>query len=199
MESQCPALLPGWRLFFMTTTTGTQTLLNLNAAFDGESNAAARYALFAAKADKDGYHRVGSLFRAAARAEQIHAGNHAKVIGKMGGTPVTKLQPTTVGTTAENLKAAIAGEEHERDVMYPDFIKIAKEENCTAAIWTLDVARQAEAEHARLYRNALDTLDQQKTKTKFYVCLDCGYTTDQSDIEECPVCSNPRENFEVVE
>jgi rubrerythrin len=183
----------------MTTKTGTQTLVNLNAAFDGESNAAQRYALFAARADQDGFHGVASLFRAASRAEQIHARNHAKIINKLGGTPVTKLQAATVGTTAENLKAAIAGEEYERDVMYPDFIKVAKQENCTPAIWTLDVARQVEAEHARLYTAALETLEQQRTKTKFYVCLDCGYTTSQGDVEECPVCNNPRENFEIVE
>jgi len=183
----------------MTSMIETKTLLNLNAAFDGESNAAARYALFATKADQDGYHRAASLFRAAARAEQIHAGNHANVIRRMGGTPVAKLQQTTVGATSENLKAAIAGEEYERDVMYPDFINVAQREGCTQALWTLEVALQAEAEHARLYREALDTLEQQKTKTKFYVCLDCGFTTAESDLDECPVCSNPRDKFEEVE
>lgn len=183
----------------MSTVAGTQTLQNLIAAFDGESNAAARYAVFAKKADEEGYLRAASLFRAAARAEQIHAANHANMIRKMGGTPKTTLQPPVVGSTRANLKVAIEGEEHERDVMYPEFIRVAQQEKCTEALWTLDVARQAEAEHARLYREALDNLEQQKTRTKFYVCSECGYTTANPESDECPVCSNPVENFEEID
>jgi rubrerythrin len=183
----------------MNTVAGTLTLQNLIAAFDGESNAAVRYAIFAKKADEEGHLGVASLFRAAARAEQIHAANHANMIRKMGGAPLTTLQPPVVGSTRANLKVAIEGEEHERDVMYPEFIKVAKQEKCTDAIWTLDVARQAEAEHARLYREALENLDQQKTRTKFYVCLECGYTTANANFDECPVCSNPLDRFEEID
>ena len=60
------------------------TLENLQAAFNGESNAHARYLAFADKADQEGYGEVGSLFRAAAKAEEVHAANHAVVIKKLG-------------------------------------------------------------------------------------------------------------------
>ena len=103
------------------------TLTNLQAAFNGESNAAARYAEFARKADSEGFHKAASLFRAAAWAEQIHAKNHAAVIKKMGAHPKAEIEATLAKTTAENLKAAIAGEEYERDVMYPAFIKEAEQ------------------------------------------------------------------------
>src|SRR5512135_398155 len=110
----------------MSTATATETTLkNLQTAFNGESNAAAKYAEFARQADKEGYGRVASLFRAASRAEQIHAANHAKVLEKLAAKPVAKIEPVHVGTTAENLRVAIAGEEYERDVMYPDFIQEA--------------------------------------------------------------------------
>jgi rubrerythrin len=67
------------------------TLENLQAAFNGESNARAKYLAFAAKADEEGYAPVASLFRAAAAAEAIHAESHARVIKKMGATPVANI------------------------------------------------------------------------------------------------------------
>jgi len=117
-----------------STAESTTTLDNLQAAFHGESNANARYLAFAWKADEEGYGRVASLFRAAAKAEEIHARNHAAVIEKMGGKAILTLEPIKVNTTAENLKVAVEGEVYERDIMYPEFIEAAKRENATAAV-----------------------------------------------------------------
>src|ERR1039458_10052520 len=75
------------------------TVRNLLAAFEGESNAHAKYAAFAVKADADGYHGAASLFRAAARAEQIHANNHARVIRQLGGGALAEIQPIEVKST----------------------------------------------------------------------------------------------------
>ena len=86
------------------------TIKNLLAAYNGESNAHVRYGAFAAKADEEGCSKIAGLFRAASRSEQIHAGNHAKVIQKLGGVPKVTLEPPTVKATADNLRAAIAGE-----------------------------------------------------------------------------------------
>jgi len=184
----------------MSTVASTEgTLRNLQTAFNGESNAAAKYAEFARKADKEGFGRVASLFRAASRAEQIHAANHAKVIEKLGAKPEAKIDQVHVGTTAENLKTAIAGEEYERDVMYPDFIQEAQQQGNTSAVRTFQWALEAETEHARLYTYALKHLNEQRTRTIFYVCAACGYTTDDKDLMRCPVCNAPREKFERIE
>ena len=180
-------------------TSNEMTLKNLMTAFNGESNASAKYAAFAKKADQEGFGRVASLFRAASRAEQIHAANHAKVIEKLGGKAEAKIDLIHPGTTAENLKIAIEGEEYERDVMYPDFIKEAEAQKNTAAMRTFGWALEAEAEHARLYNYALKHLNEQRTKTVFYVCFACGYTTDDQDLMRCAVCNAPREKFERIE
>ena len=103
------------------------TMSNLQAAYNGESNAHARYLAFAKKADAEGYAGAASLFRAAARAEQIHAGNHADVIKKFGRAPEAKLEQPAVKSTRENLEAALKGESYERDEMYPAFIRDARE------------------------------------------------------------------------
>ena len=175
-----------------------KTLANLQAAFNGESNANAKYMTFAAKADQDGYHQAASLFRAAARAEQIHAAAHARVIRKMGAEPVANIESPHIGTTAENLKVAIAGETYERDVMYPGFIEEAEAAKNAAAVRTFHNALEAEKEHARLYTLALENLEKMKSKAVYFVCAICGYTVEKKNFERCPVCNAPGEKFEEI-
>lgn len=178
--------------------TGT-TLDNLQAAFNGESNAHARYLAFAKKADEEGYGKVASLFRAAARAEEIHARNHAEVIKKLGGTPNATIQPPVVNATKENLEAAIKGETYERDVMYPAFLKVARADRNKDAIQTLNYAKTAEAEHAKLYTEALNNLAQMKGPgQEYYVCTVCGYTVTKMDFAKCPSCFTPKHKYDKV-
>lgn len=173
----------------------TSTLDNLITAFNGESNAEARYTAFAVRADEEGFKGVASLFRAAAKAEGVHAANHKKVIEGLGGKADPVLSAPEVKTTAENLKAAIEGESYERDTMYPQFIAQARKEGNKKAVRTFDYAVTAEEEHANLYKSALDNLDAWKEARPFYVCSVCGYTTTNLDFQKCLSCNKPRDNY----
>lgn len=118
---------------------------NLEAAFSGESQANRKYTAYARKADEEGYPEIANLFRATAEGETAHALGHLKFMGK-------------IGTTEENLKAAIEGETHEFTKMYPDFAKTARAEgNEELAKWFEGMAR-AEKAHAERYKKALDSL-----------------------------------------
>lgn len=176
------------------------TLDNLQTAYNGESNARAKYLAFATQADKDGYPGVASLFRAAAGAEEIHAANHAVVIKKMGGSPAAKIETAVVKTTQENLGVAIAGETYERDTMYPEFLKSARAANLPDAVRTFNLALLAEAEHAKLYTGDLNNLPALKgnTAVNYYVCPTCGFTTAKRDFKNCPSCFTPSDKFRVV-
>jgi rubrerythrin len=176
------------------------TLENMQAAYNGESNAHARYLAFAKKAEAEGYGEVASLFRAAARAEKIHATNHAAVIEEMGAMPKAVIDQAAVKSTRENLEAALKGETYERDTMYPDFLKEARADRNSRAVRSLNLAKSAEAEHAKLYEAALAKLNQLKgTKAMTYlVCPICGYTVSQADFPKCPSCFTPTEEFEKV-
>lgn len=181
------------------------TVQNLLAAFEGESNANAKYTAFAVKADGDGLHGAASLFRAAARAEQIHAANHARVIKQMGGEAKCQIHAVEVKATLENLKAALEGEQYEIDTMYPGFLAEAVEHNNTIAIRSFTGALEAEKTHARLYGEAIALLVGGKKDTwiaaarDFYVCPVCGYTSEtEEEHERCPVCNCPWEKFEIV-
>lgn len=173
------------------------TLANLQAAYEGESNAAARYAAFAKKADEEGYAPVASLFRAASKAEDIHAKAHAEVIKKMGAEPKAAIKPPEVKSTRENIEAALAGESYERDTMYPEFMARATKEQNKDAMRTFNFALTAETGHAKLYGDALKNLEQWKgtAARDFFVCTVCGYTTTKVDFEKCPSCFTKKEDY----
>ena len=179
--------------------TNGKTLANLMEAFNGETNANAKYLEYAKKADEEGYGKVASLFRAAAFAEDIHLKNHAEVIEKMGGTPKAEIKLPEIKSTEENLKAAIEGETYERDTMYTEFMLEARRTGNKDALRTFNFAKTAEGEHAKLYRDALVNLDKWKgEKMMFYVCPTCGYTTTDPNLQKCPVDFTPIEEFEEI-
>ena len=159
---------------------------NLKEAFAGESQANRKYLAFAEKADKEGYKQAAKLFRAAADAETVHAMNHLRVLGG-------------VGSTVDNLKAAISGETEEFEDMYPKFIKEAKSEGASdAAIVSFDVANQVEEIHAGLYQKALDSLGNNED-VDYYVCQICGNTVERSAPDKCPVCNAPKSKFNKID
>lgn len=159
---------------------------NLKEAFAGESQANRKYLAFAIKADQEGYPQVAKLFRAAAEAETVHALNHLRI---MEG----------VGSTDDNLKAAISGETEEFRDMYPKFIKEAKNEGASdAAIMSFDVANQVEEIHAGLYQKALDSLGNNED-VDYHVCQVCGNTVEGSAPEQCQVCNAPKKMFNKVD
>lgn len=186
-------------LLFALAACASTTLENLQTAYNGESNAHVRYLAFAKQADEEGFPQAAALFRAAARAEEVHASNHAAVIKHMGAEPKADIQTPVVKSTKQNLKTAIEGETYEKDVMYPDFLKQARADNNAEAIQTFTYARTAEAGHAKLYTNASENLGNMKAKGITYqVCSICGYTVPKANFPNCPSCLNPVEKYETI-
>lgn len=180
------------------TSAATQTIKNLNTAFQGESNASNRYADFAKVAEKEGFAQVAKLFRATSASEAIHRDTHKAAILKLGGTVDSfKLDELKPGTTAENLKAAIAGESYERDTMYPGFLATAKADDAKAAIRAFQFAAAAEKEHAKLYQEALDQLGKNPPQD-YFVCQVCGMTLTTLPAKKCPVCHNGLDEFKKI-
>lgn len=176
-----------------------QTLNNLNTAYQGESNAANRYAKFAEKADAEGYAAAASLFRAAAALEAIHRDNHKRAIEALGGKVASfQLDQVVVADTAANLRAAIKGESYERDTIYAEFLKQAKMDDAEAAIRSLNCAFETEAEHAKLYQATLDHLQKGGPAQDFYVCQVCGMTLPELPAKKCPVCRKSRDEYKKI-
>ena len=137
------------------TLKGSQTENNLKEAFAGESQANRRYLYFAAKADVEGYNDVAAVFRSPAEGETGHAHGHLEYLEETGD-PATGLP---IGSTSENLAAAIAGETHEYTDMYPGMAKMARGEDFDEIADWFETLAKAERSHANRFQKALDTLD----------------------------------------
>lgn len=168
--------------------TGSKTLQNLQSAYNGESNAHAKYLEFAKRADAEGYGKVGSLFRAAAAAEDVHRACEAKVIKAMGAEPQANVELPPIKLTRQNLEdSANKGEAYERDTMYPRFIRQARKDGNSDAAQCFNWARAAEAEHFNLFTAAARDLDKLKgAPTTYYVCSEGGYTMAKLNAAKCP-------------
>jgi rubrerythrin len=186
----------------MVATENENAVSNLLAAYEGEINAHARYKAFAAKAESEGLNGAASLFRAAARAEQIHASNHARVIRRLGGDIEAEIRPFRVKSTLENLKAALGAEQEEIDSLYPEFLIHAASHLETSAMRSFAWAMESEKTHAKLYQDAVSTMEAGQSWTEeqlnFYVCTLCGYTAKTQEGDNCPACNFVWERFEVI-
>jgi len=138
----------------MSKLAGTKTHQNLKDAFAGESQANRRYLYFAKVADVEGYPEVAGLFKDTADGETGHAHGHLDYL-KQVGDPATGLP---IGNTAKNLKAAVAGETHEYETMYPGFAKVAREEGFADVAEWFETLAKAEKSHAGRFQKAHDTL-----------------------------------------
>ena len=134
--------------------SGTKTLQNLKDAFAGESQANRRYLYFAKVADVEGYPEVAGNFKETADGETGHAHGHLDYI-KQVGDPATGLP---IGNTEKNLKAAIAGETHEYETMYPSMAKSAREEGFDDIAEWFETLAKAEKSHAGRFAKMLETL-----------------------------------------
>jgi rubrerythrin len=169
----------------MATMTST-TDENLKAAFAGESQANQKYRAFAKKAEQENLPNIARLFRTTAEAERIHAEGHLKAL-------------EVVGSSVENLKAAIGGETYEFEQMYPPMLAQAETEEHKAQRM-FKYAVQAEAVHARIYALALEAAQAGKdfANAEFYLCPVCGYIELGKPTADCPICGTKASKFGVV-
>jgi rubrerythrin len=180
-----------------------KTIDNLKAAYNGESNASAKYAKYAERATAEGLPAVAKLFEAASKAEAIHAANHKKTLEKLGATIAgPDLKPVDVKTTKENLADAIAGETHEFESMYPEFIAAAESENSADAKKSFTWALDTEKKHKNFYQAALDGLTAgtvAPAPVQWYVCPVCGNTYDEATMKAaCDFCGTKKGAFIIV-
>ena len=135
--------------------SGSKTEENLKAAFAGESQANRRYLYFAQKADVEGYNDVATVFRSTAEGETGHAHGHLEILEEVGD-PATG-EP--IGSTEQNLNAAIQGETHEYTDMYPGMAKTARDEGFDEIADWFETLAKAEKSHAGKFQKTLDNLE----------------------------------------
>ncbi len=174
------------------------TLENLNAAYQGESNAAKRYQEYARTAETENLKQAAKLFRAASASEEIHRKIVERAILRMGGRIATfKLDEVSPSSTADNLRNAIKGETAESAKMYPEFLATARADNEKSAIRAFSYALEAEKKHAEYFQQALDRMGGEIPLT-CYLCKDCGLLLTKLPAKKCPVCREGLKEFKII-
>jgi rubrerythrin len=185
----------------MPSIKGTRTEKNLMAAFAGESQARNRYSFYAKQAEKEGFVQVARVFEETADQERVHAKSFFRKL-EGGEVEITASFPAgTIGTTAQNLEAAAAGEKHEHASLYPQFCEIAKEEGFDDIAALFRSVAVAERLHERRFAALLERVRNQTSQRRdapvTWYCEKCGYTFEGKEPPpKCPACGHPREHFE---
>jgi rubrerythrin len=182
---------------------GSRTEKNLLTAFAGESQARNRYTYYASQARKDGFVQIALIFEETANQEKEHAKRFFQHL-KGGAVEIQAAFPAgTIGTTAENLKAAAAGEHYEWTDMYPGFAKIAREEGFEAIAKTFEAVSVAEKQHEKRYLGLLSNVESgkvfKKDKPVVWRCINCGYLHEGKEAPaSCPACAHPQAYYELL-
>lgn len=179
-----------------------KTIENLTKAFIGESQARNRYTFYAKVAKKEGFEQIAEIFLITAENEKEHAKRLFEHINQLNDEGLEEIKteataPTTLGTTAENLKAAIAGENYEHTQMYPDFAKVAEEEGLPKIAQRLRAIAVAEQHHEEIYQKLLKEVEAgtifKKEQEVWWVCRECGYVYFGKEAPgKCPSCDHAR-------
>lgn len=177
---------------------------NLETALEEELKNCAAYKEYAANADNDGLHGLASLFRATARAEQIHASNHARVLRHLGGSTLVDLPKPRVEGAIDNLRAALADQRFEVDYLYPTFLTTGISLFDSTAVRSFHRALEADKSHARLHSEVITRVNGRGETEwgwephEFHVCSLCGYMAEKAEAENCPGCNYLWEKFEKI-
>ncbi len=187
-----------------------ETIKNLSKAFIGESQARNRYTFYSKIAKKEGYEQLSELFLITAENEKEHAKWLLRMINELNVKEKKLIPlivegevPTVLGTSEENLQAAIAGENYEHTIMYPKFAKKAEEEGLFLIAGRLMAIAKAEEHHENRYKKFLKEIQEKtvwkKSEKVYWVCRKCGYIHEGTmPPEECPSCGHPKTYFEVL-
>lgn len=187
----------------MKSLRGTQTEKNVLTAFAGESQARNRYTYFASQARKDGYIQISNIFSETADQEREHAKRFFNFL-EGGEAEVAAAFPAgKVGSVAENLEAAAAGENYEWTTMYPGFAAKAREEGFEMIAKAFEAVAVSEKQHDRRYKALLANVKEGKVFKRgekvLWRCLNCGYIFEgQEPPKACPACLHPQAYFELL-
>ena len=171
----------------------------LHSAYSGESMAHMRYLIWGDMAAKEGFPNVARLFKAISFAEQVHATNHFREIdGDTAGAAVTGGGVFGTNKTADNLRGAIMGEEHEVEQMYPVYLNAAEFQSEAGAKRSFHFALEAEKQHVALFQMALDAVTSGKDieLDAIYICLVCGHTVLNAAPNHCPICGATKQMYQ---
>lgn len=180
---------------------GTETEKCLLKSFAGESQARQRYTMFAKVAKNEGFMQIAAIFEETANQEKEHAERMFKFM-EGGMVEITVSYPAgKIGTTAENLIEAAAGEHDEWANEYPAFAEIAEKEGFKQIATMYRMIAKVENMHEDRYKALLARVEAGEVFLREeaidWQCMNCGFViTSKTAPKQCPACLHPQAYFE---
>jgi len=181
----------------------SQTAKNLLISFAFESQANNRYLFFANKAREDEYIQIAKIFKETADQEFEHALRFFKFFNG-GELEITATFLTgVIKGTYENLLASASLENNVHTQLYPQFAKIARQENYERAAETWDAIIVAERHHEKCFLALAENIRSDKVfqrgHQETWRCTNCGYLHTGNDAPaQCPACLRSSGYFELL-
>ena len=168
---------------------GSKTERNLREGLCRGDSGSQQVRLFRLRGQEGGYEQIAAIFQATANNEKEHAKMWFKAL-------------SGIGTTAENLASAAAGENYEWTDMYDRMAQEAEEEGFTVLAEKFRQVGRIEKAHEERYRALLNNVEMQrvfeKSEETMWECRNCGHLViGKKAPEVCPVCAHPQSYFEV--
>lgn len=184
------------------------TIQNLAKAFIGESQARNRYTMYSKVAREEGFQQIADIFAITAANEKEHASWLYRMIQELKkGSGIDEVAvgataPTAFGATAENLRAAIGGENYEHTTMYPEFAAVAEKEGFPNVAARLLAIAKAEEHHEERFGKLLKAVETgtvfKKADEVWWFCRECGYIHFGAEPPEtCPSCDHPKAYYQL--
>jgi len=173
----------------MNDLKGTKTLENLQAAFKGEAQGTNEYIFYASKAKKEGFVQISDIFTKVAHEEAAHAKLWLEAAAG-------------IGTTEENLLAAVEGENYEATKMYIEMAETARQEGFTDIALKFESVAAIEGAHEKMFRALSANVNEGKVFERdeevIWKCSNCGYEySGRKAPEKCPACAHPKAYFQI--
>ncbi len=169
---------------------GSQTEINLQTAFAGESQAHTKYEYYASQAKKDGYQQIAALFLETSHNEK----EHAKIWFKyLHGGEMRDASQSRGRCRRRKLRV----DRHVRRLA-----KTAREEGFEEIALRFEMVGAIEKQHEERYRALIDNIETGKVFSRdgdaIWICRNCGHIVIGKNAPEiCPVCSHPKAFFEL--
>ena len=182
---------------------GSKTEKNLLTAFAGESQARNRYTYFAKQAKKEGYVQIAQIFERTANQEKEHAKRLFKFLQGGEVEVIASFPAGIIGNTLQNLEASAAGENYEYTEMYPEFAKIAVDEEFLEIAAVFGAIAVAEQQHEKQYLDFVDNITAgrvfKRDTAETWYCANCGYIHEGTEPPlQCPACAHALAYFHLL-
>jgi rubrerythrin len=179
------------------------TAQHIMSAFALETQAIQKYLWFAKVATKEGYQQIAAIFTETAEQKKSHTKTLFRFLEGCELEVTTTFKAEPIGTTLENLKAAIESETYQYDLMFATFEQAAWDEEFKQVATKLKLFRQIKKFYAGRFGKLAANIESgtafKKDKKVKWICRKCGliYESDRA-LKNCPGCEHPQAYFEIL-